>query len=75
MTSHRTIYLVVGGVMFALLVVMLVTWNYNRSNEEALAKAQQLITAFEKAGLRTPGQRRGGRQSSGHRRRHRLQLR
>jgi len=54
MTSHRTIYLIVGGVMVALLVVMLVTWNYNRSSEEAVAKAQQLITAFDKAGLRTP---------------------
>ena len=53
-TSHRTIYLVVAGVLAALLVVMLVTWNYRKSNEEALAKAQQLITAFDKAGLRSP---------------------
>ena len=51
---HRTIYLIVGGVLAVLLVVMLVRFNYNRSNEEAVAKAEQLITAFDKAGLRTP---------------------
>jgi hypothetical protein len=54
MTSHRKIYLIVGGVLAVLLVVMLVTYRYNRSNEEALAKAGQLISAFEDAGLRPP---------------------
>jgi GH18 family chitinase len=52
--SHRTIYLVVGGVLAALLVVMLITYNYNRSNQEAVAKAEQLIAAFDEAGLRAP---------------------
>ena len=52
--SHRAIYWIVGGVMAVLLVVMLITYNYNRSNEEAVAKAQQFITAFDKAGLRAP---------------------
>ena len=52
--SHRAIYLVVGGVMALLLVVMLITYNYNKNSEEALAKAEQLITAFDEAGLRTP---------------------
>jgi hypothetical protein len=52
--SHRAIYLIVGGVLAALLVVMLVTYRYNRSNEEAVAKAEQLIAAFDEAGLRAP---------------------
>jgi hypothetical protein len=54
MSNHRTIYLIVGGVLAVLLIVMMITWTYNRSNEQAVAKAQQLITAFEKAGLRAP---------------------
>jgi hypothetical protein len=54
MTSHRKIYLIVAGVLAVLLVVMLVTYRYNRSNEEALAKAGQLISAFEDEGLRAP---------------------
>ncbi len=54
MTSHRTVYLIVGGILAVLLVVMMVTWNYNRTSPEAIAKAQQLITTFDKAGLPTP---------------------
>ena len=52
--SHRAIYLIVGGVLALLLVVMLITYNYNKKTEEALAKAEQLITALDEAGLRTP---------------------
>jgi type II secretory pathway pseudopilin PulG len=52
--THRAIYGIVGGILVVLLIVMLITYNYNKSNEEALAKAQQLITAFEEAGLRSP---------------------
>ena len=52
--SHRAIYLIVGGVMTALLVVMLLTYNYNKDSEEALAKAEQFIVAMEGAGLPTP---------------------
>jgi hypothetical protein len=33
---------------------MLVAWNYDRQNEEADAKAQELIAAFEAADLRAP---------------------
>ena len=55
MKGDRIIYMIVGGVLFVLLIVMLVTWNYNRSSAEATAKAQQLITAFDKAGLPAPG--------------------
>jgi hypothetical protein len=39
-----------------LLVVMLVGWNYDRQNAEADAKAQELIAAFEAAGLPAPDQ-------------------
>jgi hypothetical protein len=54
MIGHRKIYLIVAGVLAVLLIVMLVTYRYNRSNEEALAKADQLISAFEDAGLHAP---------------------
>ena len=50
----RSIYWIVSGGLAVLLVVMLVSWNYDRQNEEADAKAQELIAAFEEAGLRTP---------------------
>jgi len=33
---------------------MLVSYNYNKSNDEALAKAQQLTTNLSQAGLPTP---------------------
>jgi hypothetical protein len=52
--SHRAIYLGVAAVLGVLLVVMLVSYNYNKSNEEALAKAQQLSTTLSQAGLPTP---------------------
>ena len=63
-SGHRKIYLIVGGVLAVLLVVMLVTYSYNRSNEEAVAKAEQLITAFDEAGLRAPKDPARGRQMS-----------
>jgi hypothetical protein len=52
--SSRTIYWAVGGVLSVLLVVMLVTWNYNKANDEALAKANQLVSAYKSAGLPAP---------------------
>ena len=52
--SHRALYLSVAAVIGVLLVVMLVSYNYNKSNEEALAKAQQLSATLSQAGLRTP---------------------
>jgi hypothetical protein len=52
--SHRAIYAIVGGVLGVLLIVMLVTYNYNKSNDEALAKATQLTTTLSQAGLPTP---------------------
>lgn len=53
---ERTIYWIVAGALGVLLIVMLVAWNYDRQNEEADAKAQELIAAYEAAGLRTPDQ-------------------
>ena len=53
---ERTIYWIVGGILGVLLIAMLVGWNYDRQNAEADAKAQELIAAFEEAGLRAPDQ-------------------
>jgi hypothetical protein len=53
---ERTIYWIVGGIFGVLLIVMLAAWNYDRQNEEADAKAAQLIAAYEEAGLRAPDQ-------------------
>ena len=53
---ERTIYWIVGGGLGVLLIVMLVGWNYDRQNDEADAKAQELIAAYEQAGLRAPDQ-------------------
>jgi hypothetical protein len=53
---ERTIYWIVVGALGVLLIVMLVAWNYDRQNEEADAKAQELIAAFEAAGLTAPDQ-------------------
>jgi hypothetical protein len=50
--SHRTIYIVVGAVVAVLLVVMLVTYDYGTPDKDE-AKAQELITAFQEAGLPT----------------------
>ena len=52
--SNRAIYLAVGGALAALLVVMLFTWNYNKASPEAVAKADQLIGAYQSAGLPAP---------------------
>lgn len=51
---ERTIYWIVAGALGVLLIVMLVTWNYDRQNEEADAKAQELIAAYEAAGFPVP---------------------
>ena len=53
---ERTIYWIVIGGLGVLLIVMLVAWNYDRQNEEADAKAAELISAYEAAGLRAPDQ-------------------
>jgi hypothetical protein len=53
---ERTIYWIVIGGLGVLLIVMLVAWNYDRQNAEADAKAAELISAYEAAGLRAPDQ-------------------
>lgn len=52
--KERTIYWIVGAVFGVLLIVMLVAWDYDRANEEANAKALELIAAYEEAGLQAP---------------------
>jgi hypothetical protein len=51
---ERSIYWIVAGVFGVLLIVMLVAWNYDRQDDEADSKAQELIAAYEDAGLRAP---------------------
>jgi hypothetical protein len=53
---ERPVYWIVGAIFGVLLIVMLVGWNYDRQNEEANAKAAELIAAYEQAGLRAPDQ-------------------
>jgi hypothetical protein len=52
--SHRALYWIVGGCAVVLLVIMLATFDYSRSNNEAEAKANQLISKYQAAGLPTP---------------------
>jgi hypothetical protein len=52
--SSRAIYWAVGGVLGVLLVVMLATWNYDKANAEAIDKANQLISAYQSAGMQAP---------------------
>jgi hypothetical protein len=54
--KDRQIYWVVAGIFGVLLIVMLVSWNYDRQNAEADAKAQELIAAYEQVGLTAPEQ-------------------
>lgn len=52
--NERGIYWAVGAVAAVLLVIMMVTWNYDRTNAVAEQKADDLIAAYDDAGLRTP---------------------
>lgn len=54
--SHKRTYLVVGIAFVALLVVGQLLWRGPQKNAEASAKAQQLISAFELAGLQAPSE-------------------
>jgi hypothetical protein len=49
--DHRATYAIVGGILAVLLIVMLVTWDYNQPSDAAVAKAQQLASQFQAAGL------------------------
>jgi hypothetical protein len=50
--------LTIGGGLAVLLVVMLVTWNYNKANAEAIARANQLISSAQALIVKTycPGE-------------------
>ena len=52
--SERAAYWIVGGIFGVLLIIMLAAWNYDRQNDEADAKARQLVAAFEAADLTLP---------------------
>jgi hypothetical protein len=52
--SSRVIYWTAGGVLAVLLIAMLITWNYNKATAEAIDKANQLISAYQSAGLPAP---------------------
>ncbi len=52
--SERALYGTVIGVLVALLIVMLVAWDYDKDTDEALVKAAELIQVYEAAGLPTP---------------------
>jgi hypothetical protein len=54
MMSHRAIYWTAGGVLAVMLVIAMLTWNYNKANAEALDKADQLISSYQSAGLTPP---------------------
>lgn len=49
--AHRWVII---GVLVALAVVGLITYGFHQNNEEARAKAEQLTTALDEAGLRAP---------------------
>jgi hypothetical protein len=52
--THRAIYWIVGGLLVVMLGVMLVSWNGGQADASADAKAQQLVGAYQKAGLTAP---------------------
>ena len=54
--THKRTYLVVGIVFVVLLVLGQLLWRGPQKNAEASAKAQQLISAFELAGLQAPSE-------------------
>jgi hypothetical protein len=54
--ERRTIYIAAGLVLLCLLIAGLVFHRSAESTQEAQQKADQLITALEKAGARTPTQ-------------------
>ena len=54
--NHKRTYLVAGIVFVALLVLLQVLWRGPQKNAEASAKAQQLISAYQLAGLQAPSE-------------------
>jgi hypothetical protein len=52
--SHRTMYLITGAVVVVLCVIGLILYDAAQDNEDAQAKADQLVQEFERAGLPVP---------------------
>ena len=52
--SHRTMYLIIGAVLVVLCVIGLILYDAAQDNQEAQANADQLVQAFERAGLPVP---------------------
>jgi hypothetical protein len=55
-STHRRTYLVVGVVFVVLLIVALVVFRAPKKTAESIVKAQELIAAFELAGLTAPSE-------------------
>ncbi|MFF0816192.1 hypothetical protein ACFYVR_13735 [Rhodococcus sp. NPDC003318] len=54
MPSNKVVYWTAGGLLAVLLLIMVLSWDYNRDNAVARDKANELIAAYEEAGLPTP---------------------
>lgn len=52
--GSNLVYWIVGGVVLALVVIGLITYNSHNDDQAAQAKAQQLTQKFEQAGLPVP---------------------
>ena len=50
----RTWYWIIGIVLVVLCVIGLITYSQQKNDQEAQAKAQQLVTKFQAAGLPVP---------------------
>ena len=54
--ENRTVYIVAGVVVVALMIIALLTFRSGKESEQAEQKANQLITALTAAGARAPSQ-------------------
>ena len=54
--SHRTMYMIIGGIAVVLAVIGVFTYNGGPENRQSERKAQQLTEAYEQAGLTAPDQ-------------------
>jgi hypothetical protein len=52
--EHRAIWIGLAIIGAVLLIVMYVTWNWNRDSTQAKAKAAELIQRYDAAGIATP---------------------
>ena len=52
--DNRTLYWLIAVFVGALMIVGLITYSGQKSNQQAQQKAQQLVTKYEQAGLPVP---------------------